>query len=126
MHEKGLAFRIRTPILRSMKAKNGLALPPEEYAQLRAVTPEQLAASEARNREIDANMRAARRKREGVTAAIRALDVGASALLEGFNSSQVSARIRNIADGFKREFQSRTERCLITGELRGVRVTRIK
>lgn len=109
-----------------MRAKNGLALPPEEYAQLRAVTPEQLAASEARNREIYANMRAARRKREGVTAAVRALDVGANVLLEGFNSTQVSGRIRNVADGFKRQFQTRTERCLITGDLRGVRVTRIK
>lgn len=125
-----------------MKPKNGLALPPEEYAQLRAATPEQLAASEARNREIDSRMRAERarihalrearraafalKRASGPTARLQALSVGESAFFEKRNATQLASTIRNLSDRINAQFQTRTERCLITGELRGVRVTRIK
>lgn len=125
-----------------VKTKYGHALPPEEYAQLRAVTPEEIAAAESRNREIEQRERAERAARKaarearsaayaarvasGPSARLRALSIGESAFFERKNSTQISAVARNVSDQLARQFQTRTERCLITGALRGVRVTRIR
>lgn len=129
--------------------KDALKLPQAEYDQLRAVDADQVEAKErawhaereaerlaratARQTERDARS-AADAERRAIrdalvkarpTARLRALEVGEDTLFAKKLPQQLSAIVANVTHRTGYHFTMRTERCLITDELRGVRVTRI-